>query len=62
MKIEDIKKYLNKRIKLITSARFSYLGTIESYNDEGINFKDKTGRIKFISLRSIDFVEEWDGE
>lgn len=58
MNIQDIKEYYGKRVRIVTSTRFTYIGTIESYGEDYIKFRDKYQQLKFISLRMIDLIEE----
>lgn len=58
MNIDDIKQFANKRVRIITSTRFTYIGRIEGYGTNFIRIRDKYDKLVMISLEFIQFIEE----
>lgn len=58
MNNNDIKDFLDKRIRIVTSNGFTYVGTILTHGEDYIKIRDKYDVVRFISLRAIDLLEE----
>ena len=58
MHIDDIKQFYDKKIRIVTTTKFTYVGRIESYGDTFIRFRDKYDKLIMLSLDFIEFIEE----
>ena len=58
---ENIKDFLDKKIRIVTSSGFTYVGYILSHGEDYIKIRDKYEQIRFISFKFIDLFEaaEW---
>ena len=56
MNNEQIKKFLNKKVKLILNNGFRYSGKITTINDSSIEFYDKFGNFIAIENTTIELI------
>jgi hypothetical protein len=58
---EHIEQFLGKKVRIITKVthyNFTYVGFIDSFGDDYINFIDKYSKKFLISISTIHFIEE----
>lgn len=57
VKIENLKSFKGKKIKILLKNRFCYSGYITSFLDDSIMFQDKFGGELLISVEEISNIE-----
>jgi len=58
MKVDELKIYKNKKIKIFLKNKYAYTCVIERFNDESITVIDKFNKHLTISVEDISYVEE----
>lgn len=54
----DLTKYLNKRVQIILSNHFTYIGVVIDCDDNSLVIIDKTNAKVSLKESAIDFIKE----
>lgn len=57
IKKEDIKDFLNKKIRLVLENKYTYVGEILSYTEDYLKLKDKYDKIHLFPYSNIIHLE-----
>jgi sRNA-binding regulator protein Hfq len=58
MNEEDLKMYINKKIKIFLKNNLHFTGKIEDLNNKKVIFRDKFGKSVILNLDIIDLIIE----
>ena len=61
MKIEELKYYENKKIKILLKTGFVYTGLIEEFLSDSIRLRDKFNKVVTLTVDNINSITEFGG-
>jgi len=62
MKNEEIKEFLNERVKIFSNNKIVHSGTVLSYGKDFIKIKDRFGDVVLIAIDNIISIQKEEGE